>query len=60
MSRLEQAIGRSLTDDAIEVAVDLSGLVQQSSEYNVSQNRNHAAITGWLWPMHEKTMHYQN
>ena len=54
VSRLEQAIGRSLTDDAIEVAVDLSGLVQQSSEYNVSQNRNHAAITGWLWPMHEK------
>lgn len=54
VSRLEQAIGRSLTDDAIEVAVDLSGLVQQSSAYNVSQNRNHAAITGWLWPMHEK------
>lgn len=54
VSRLEQAIGRSLTDDAVEVAVDLSGLVQQSSEYNVSQNRNHAAITGWLWPMHEK------
>ena len=54
VSRLEQAIGRSLTDDAVEVAVDLSGLVQQSSEYNVSQNRNHAVITGWLWPMHEK------
>ena len=54
LSRLEQAVGLSLTEDAIEVAVDLSGLVQQSSEYGVSQNGNHTAITGWIWPMHEK------
>ena len=54
VSRLEQAIGVSLTDNAIEVAVDLSGLVQPSIGYNVNQSESHAGITGWLWPMHEK------
>ena len=54
VSRLEQAMGVSLTDNAIEVAVDLSGLVQPPIGYDVNQSERHAAITGWLWPMHEK------
>ncbi len=54
VSRLEQAMGVSLTDNAIEVAVDLSGLVQPPIGYDVNQSERHTGITGWLWPMHEK------
>ncbi len=55
LSRLEQAMATSLTDTAIEVAVDLSSLIQQSTIYNNGKNAgSHASISGWLWPMYEQ------
>ena len=44
LSRLEQALGTSLTVDAISITVDLSSLLQ-SSEHTDKQ----AKISGWLW-----------
>lgn len=54
LSRLEQATGLSLTEKAVEVAVDLSGLIQQSIEYGANESSSHAGISGWLWPMFEQ------
>lgn len=55
LSRLEQATAASLTDNAIEVAVDLSSLIQQSTTYNDGNSTgSHASISGWLWPMREQ------
>ncbi len=53
LSRLEQAIGTSLTESAIEVAVDLSSLIEHAKDYHKSAH-SHAGISGWLWPMHEQ------
>ncbi|MDE4454145.1 DNA mismatch repair endonuclease MutL [Psychrobacter sp. DAB_AL62B] len=61
LSRLEQATGISLTEQSIEVAVDLSSLMQQSkgSLYNNNVHNGYAnnesadtqpSISGWLWP----------
>ena len=64
LSRLEQATGLALTEQAIEVAVDLSSLIQQ---HFGSSNSNHAnggyednagtiqsaRIGGWLWASHD-------
>ncbi|WP_438950172.1 DNA mismatch repair endonuclease MutL [Psychrobacter submarinus] len=52
ISRLEQALGLALQENAVEVAVDLSGLQQQ---YADSSNTSPSAMTpaqvsGWLWP----------
>lgn len=55
LSRLEQATAVSLTDNAIEVAVDLSSLIQQSTTYNNGKSTgSYASISGWLWPMREQ------
>lgn len=55
LSRLEQAIGISLTETAIEVTVDLSSLMQQPVAYNDGKSANsHASISGWLWPMYDQ------
>ena len=61
LARLEQALGLLLADDAIEVIVDLSSLVQQSTTvaasitHNTTQQTSNkqASISGWLWPIHE-------
>lgn len=54
LSRLEQATAAPLMDNAIEVAVDLSSLIQQSTTYNDGKSTvSHASISGWLWPIHE-------
>lgn len=50
LSRLEQAVGTSLTESAIEVAVDLSSLIEHAKDYHKSTH-SHAGISGWLWPM---------
>lgn len=55
LSRLEQAIGISLTENAVDVAVDLSSLIQQPVEYSDDKiSNNHAGISGWLWPMYDQ------
>jgi DNA mismatch repair protein MutL len=51
LPRLEQATGMSLTDNALEISIDLSSLIQQPIEYNNNSALNQAAISGWLWPM---------
>lgn len=53
LSRLEQAIGTSLTDSVIEVAVDLSSLIEHAKEYHRTAS-SHAGISGWLWPMRDQ------
>lgn len=60
LARLEQATGIALTEQAIEVAVDLSSLTQQSSISSLSTHASNgysdntdgmqpARIGGWLW-----------
>ncbi len=64
LSRLEQATGVSLTEQSIEVAVDLSSLMQQPNAYlsDNSANNGYAynentdkqpSISGWLWPSND-------
>ncbi|ERL54466.1 DNA mismatch repair endonuclease MutL [Psychrobacter aquaticus] len=53
LSRLEQAIGTSLMESAIEVAVDLSSLIEHAKEYHRTAS-SHAGISGWLWPMRDQ------
>lgn len=56
LSRLEQATGSALTEQAIEVVVDLSSLIQPATTtfYNNHSNSEQAVkpaqISGWLWP----------
>jgi len=54
LPRLEQATGISLTDNALEISIDLSSLIQQSIEYDNDSVIRQAAISGWLWPMHDE------
>ncbi len=55
LSRLEQALGINLTDNALEIAIDLSSLMQTSidtgSSLSPSFSEQSAHISGWLWPM---------
>ncbi|MFZ3144154.1 DNA mismatch repair endonuclease MutL [Psychrobacter glacincola] len=64
LSRLEQATGLVLTEQAIEVAVDLSSLIQQHFGSSNSTHANggyednagtiqSARIGGWLWASHD-------
>lgn len=53
ISRLEQALGLALQENAVEVAVDLSSLQQQYVDTNnvsPSATKPQAQISGWLWP----------
>ncbi|MBI0426326.1 DNA mismatch repair endonuclease MutL [Psychrobacter sp. NG27] len=54
LPRLEQATGIPLTDSALEISIDLSSLIQQSIEYDNDSVIRQAAISGWLWPMHDE------
>ena len=59
LSRLEQATGLPLTDNALEIALDLSSLMQSPKAYIDSSFRAYidssfsaqASINGWLWPI---------
>lgn len=51
LSRLEQATGLSLTDKALEIALDLSNLIQSPKDYVDSSFGAQASINGWLWPI---------
>ena len=51
LPRLEQATGMSLTDNALEVSIDLSSLLQQPIEHDYDSVLACASISGWLWPM---------
>ena len=66
LSRLEQATGLALAEQAIEVAVDLSSLTQQPNINNLSTSANNqynnsvvafhvqpARIGGWLWTSYD-------
>lgn len=49
LSRLEQATGLPLTDNALEISIDLTSLMQLPKE-NVNNNfGSQASINGWLW-----------
>ena len=49
LSRLEQAIGLPLTDNALEVAIDLTSLMQLPKDYVNNNFAGQANINGWLW-----------
>ena len=55
LARLEQALGMNLTDNALDIAIDLSSLMQTSidtgSSLSPSFSEQSAHISGWLWPM---------
>ena len=51
ISRLEQALGLALQENAVEVAVDLSGLQQQYADSSkTSPSAMTPAQVSWLWP----------
>lgn len=52
ISRLEQALGLALQENAVEVAVDLSGLQQQYADSSKTSPSamTPAQVSGWLWP----------
>lgn len=52
LSRLEQALGVPLVDNAVEVIVDLSSLLQplDATSNHLDQQAN---ISGWLWPIND-------
>ena len=49
LSRLEQAIGLPLTNNALEVAIDLTSLMQLPKDYVNNNFAGQASINGWLW-----------
>lgn len=49
LSRLEQATGLPLTDNALEVAIDLTSLMQLPKDYVNNNFDGQANINGWLW-----------
>lgn len=49
LSRLEQATGLPLTDNALEVAIDLTSLMQLPKDYVNNNFTGQANINGWLW-----------
>ena len=49
LSRLEQATGLPLTDNALEVAIDLTSLMQLPKDYVNNNVDGQANINGWLW-----------
>ncbi|MGP4118554.1 DNA mismatch repair endonuclease MutL [Psychrobacter aquimaris] len=51
LSRLEQATGLSLTKTALEIAIDLTSLMQPSREYANNGFGDQASAKGWLWPI---------
>ncbi len=51
LSRLEQATGLSLTKKALEIAIDLTSLMQPSREYANNSFGDQASVNGWLWPI---------
>ena len=51
LARLEQATGLSLTKKALEIAIDLTSLMQPSREYVNNSFGYQASIKGWLWPI---------
>ncbi|HCT72997.1 MULTISPECIES: DNA mismatch repair endonuclease MutL [Psychrobacter] len=51
IARLEQATGSPLTQKALEIAIDLTSLMQPSREYANNSIADQASIKGWLWPI---------
>ncbi|WP_320157652.1 DNA mismatch repair endonuclease MutL [Psychrobacter maritimus] len=51
LSRLEQATGLPLTDNALEISIDLTSLMQSPKAYINSSFSAQASINGWLWPI---------
>ena len=51
LARLEQATGLSLTKKALEIAIDLTSLMQPSREYVNNSFGDQASVNGWLWPI---------
>ena len=49
LSRLEQATGLPLTDNALEIFIDLTSLMQLPKDYVSNNFGSQASINGWLW-----------
>lgn len=49
LSRLEQATGLPLTDNALEISIDLTSLMQLPKDYVNNNFGSQASINGWLW-----------
>ncbi|MDA5134278.1 DNA mismatch repair endonuclease MutL [Psychrobacter sp. ANT_H3] len=53
LSRLEQATGLPLTDNALEISIDLTSLMQSPKAYIDNNFGSQASINGWLWPSND-------
>lgn len=51
LARLEQATGLSLNQKALEIAIDLTSLMQPSRKYVDNSFGDQASVNGWLWPI---------
>ena len=49
LSRLEQATGLPLTDNTLEISIDLTSLMQLPKDYVNNNFGGQASINGWLW-----------
>lgn len=49
LSRLEQATGLPLTDNTLEISIDLTSLMQLPKDYVNNNFAGQASINGWLW-----------
>ncbi|WLW67398.1 DNA mismatch repair endonuclease MutL [Psychrobacter sp. van23A] len=49
LSRLEQATGLTLTDNALEISIDLTSLMQLPKDYVNNNFAGQVSINGWLW-----------
>lgn len=49
LSRLEQATGLPLTDNALEISIDLTSLMQLPKDYVNNNFAGQVSINGWLW-----------
>lgn len=53
LSRLEQATVLPLTDNALEISIDLTSLMQSPKAYIDNNFGSQASINGWLWPSND-------
>ena len=53
LSRLEQATGLPLMDNALEISIDLTSLMQSPKAYIDNNFGSQVSINGWLWPSND-------
>ena len=57
LSRLEQALGTNLSNEAIDIVLDLTHtLLQKTDSVEYQYGKQTIKISGWLWPAYETSL----